>query len=102
MASSAMSSWATPFRGLLLLCLLERLLSGELFILSGRLLLLLSGGLLLLGLRLLGGLLLLDFLSRSLGLYSGLSLGLLLREALLPVLLCEVLLLLRLEMCHVI
>src|SRR5436190_3501448 len=69
---------------------------GGLFILSGGLLLLLSGGLLLLGLRLSGGLLLLDFLPRSLGLYSGLSLGLLLREALLPVLLCEVLLLLRL------
>src|SRR5437762_10679955 len=82
--------------GLLLLCLLELLLSGGLFILSGGLLLLLSGGLLLLGLRLSGGLLLLDFLPRSLGLYSGLSLGLLLREALLPVLLCEVLLLLRL------
>src|SRR5207244_13151641 len=77
-------------------CLLERLLSGGLFILSGGLLLLLSDGLLLLGLRLSGGLLLLDFLPRSLGLYSGLSLGLLLREALLPVLLCEVLLLLRL------
>src|SRR5436190_12449240 len=69
---------------------------GGLFILSGGLLLLLSGGLLLLGLRLSGGLLLLDFLPRSLGLYSGLSLGLLLREALLPVLLCEVLLLLQL------
>src|SRR5437868_15463531 len=96
MASSAMSSWATPFRGLLLLCLLERLLSGELFILSGGLLLLLLGGLLLLGLCLSGGLLLLDFLPRSLGLYSGLSLGLLLRESLLPVLLCEVLLLLQL------
>src|SRR5436305_6904579 len=90
-----MSSWATPFEGLLLLCLLERLLSERLFILSGRLLLL-SGGLLLLGLRLSGGLLFLDFLPRSLGLYSGLLLGLLLREALLPVLLCEVLLLLRL------
>src|SRR5947209_828671 len=48
--------------GLLLLCLLERLLLGGLFILSGGLLLLLSGGLLLLGLRLSGGLLLLDFL----------------------------------------
>src|SRR5437763_11183187 len=67
-----------------------------LFILSGGLFLLLSGGLLLLGLRLSGGLLLLDFLPRSLGLCSGLSLGLLLREALLPVLLCKVLLLLRL------
>src|SRR6266496_3516801 len=83
-ASSAMSSWATPFGRLLLLCLL------------GRLLLLLSDGFLLFGLRLSGGLLFLDFLSRSLGLYSGLLLGLLLREALLPVLLCEVLLLLRL------
>src|SRR5437763_14579015 len=91
-----MSSWATPFGGLLLLCLLERLLSGRLFILSGWLLLLLLGGLLLLGLCRSGGLLLLDFLPRSLGLYSGLSLGLLLREALLPVLLCEVLLLLQL------
>ena len=93
-----MSSWATPFGRLLLLCLLEQLLSGGLFILSGGLLLLLSDGLLLLGLRLLGGLLLLDFLPRSLELYSGLSLGLLLREALLPVLLCEVLLLLRLPL----
>src|SRR5207253_10385945 len=54
----------------------------------------LSGGLLLLGLHLSRALLLLDFLSRSLGLYFGLSLGLLLCEALLPVLLCEVLLLL--------
>src|SRR5256885_1980494 len=70
---------------LLLLCLLEWLLSGILFILLGGLLLLL-----------LGGLLLLDFLPRSLGLYSGLSLDLLLHEALLPVLLCEILLLLRL------
>src|SRR5947207_5954301 len=89
-----MSSWAIPFGKLLLLCLLEQLLLGGLFILSGGFLLLLSGGLLLLGLRLSGGLLLLDFLPRSLGLYSRLSLGLLLREALLPVLLCEVLLLL--------
>src|SRR5436309_12438941 len=95
-ASSAMSSGLLLLGGLLLLCLLEQLLSGGLFILSGGLLLLLSGGLILLGLCLSGGLLLLDFLPRSLGLYSGLSLGLLLCEALLPVLLCEVLLLLRL------
>src|ERR1044071_6458178 len=96
--TSVMSSWVTSFGGLLLLCLLEVLLSGGLLLLcllevllSGGLLLL-SDGLLLLGLRLSGGLLLLDFLPRSLGLYFGLSLGLLLREALLPVLLCEALL----------
>src|SRR3989337_1087241 len=81
--------------GLLLLCLLELLLSGGLLLLELRL----PGGLLLLELRLSGGLLLLDFLPRSLGLYSGLSLGLLLREALLPLLLCEALLLLLRLLC---